>query len=315
MTSKNQNGWKKWSNKESGDPDYKVLEKLWGLSEQYHDSYEPDVEKGLSKLQARIKNDQAKVVKLNPTRRWLRIAASLLVIVAAGFVVNNLISGSNIQSISSQDLVTEFSLEDGTIVTLNAESELRFPETFEGDQRKVLLKGEAFFNVAENPDVPFIVETENGLVKVLGTAFNVRSLKSDNLETVHVEHGKVAYSSKNGTNEQILKKGDIGVLAKDNGQIEVQNDKRFNSFSWRTRELAFFGNTLKEIFEQVSQNINVEFEVAQPEALNCEYTVDFSLKNIEQVLKRLEVASGDNLQFEKIGTKSYKVLGSGCDPQ
>lgn len=67
----------------------------------------------------------------------------------------------------------ELELADGTHVWLNAESELSYPTRFAGEMREVRLKGEAFFDVAKNPDCPFVVRTDEVAVQVLGTSFNV----------------------------------------------------------------------------------------------------------------------------------------------
>ncbi len=309
MTSKNQSGWKIWSHYSKGEPE--TLEKLWTATGKYHEGYEPNVEIGLNKLKKRIAADQTNIVKINPTRIWLRIAASLVVLLAVSFIVQNLITNSKQQIVSSGNIAKEVLLKDGTTVWLNQNSELTFPSPFDEDIRTVKIKGEGFFKVAKDPEKPFIVETDFGKITVLGTSFNIRCLEEEEHEIVHVEHGKVVYTSNKGE-KKYLEKADKGILKKESGVIEIENDERFNSFAWRTNKLSFFGNSLKEIFEKVNQNLKVEFKVENTKALDCKYTVDFELKEVKEVFDALMLASDNNLRFEQLSKKKYKVLGKGC---
>src|SRR5699024_11863966 len=70
-------------------------------------------------------------------------------------------------------------LSDGTKVILNADSKIILPEVFQSDKREVTLQGEAFFEVTHNPDRPFIINTGQAVVEVLGTSLDVRSYPDD----------------------------------------------------------------------------------------------------------------------------------------
>lgn len=85
-------------------------------------------------------------------------------------------------------------LEDGTIVWLNASSSLRFPTTFTGNTRKVELKGEAYFEVAKNAAMPFMVSAGNSEVKVLGTHFNMMAYADDKVIKTTLLEGSVEVS-------------------------------------------------------------------------------------------------------------------------
>ncbi|MBO9153567.1 FecR family protein [Chitinophaga sp. GCM10012297] len=86
-------------------------------------------------------------------------------------------------------------LADGSKIWLNAESKLSYPEVFTRDSREVYLNGEAFFDVAADPERPFIVHLAKGTVKVLGTSFNVRAYDNEPVQT-SVTTGKVAFIPK-----------------------------------------------------------------------------------------------------------------------
>ncbi len=95
-------------------------------------------------------------------------------------------------------------LSDSTVVYLNAGSSLRYPERFDGRTRHVVLEGEGFFQVAKNPDRPFIVETPHSITEVLGTRFNLRDFASEAQQSIVVEAGTVRYAGKGGADTVIL---------------------------------------------------------------------------------------------------------------
>ena len=85
----------------------------------------------------------------------------------------------------------ELTLPDGSLVVLNACSELHYPTQFIGNQRQVQLTGEAYFKITANPEKPFRIQTPEFQVEVLGTEFNVKSYTNDRIQSVEVENGKV----------------------------------------------------------------------------------------------------------------------------
>lgn len=82
-------------------------------------------------------------------------------------------------------------LPDGTQLTLNSCSHVRYPNNFTGEERKIVLEGEGYFQVHRNEEQPFIVSTRRFDVRVLGTCFDIKSYSSDEIVSVEVESGKV----------------------------------------------------------------------------------------------------------------------------
>ena len=139
----------------------------------------------------------------------VKVAASLLILVGLGSAVY-LESKTQPEQELAQSIITKTTewgqrsdivLSDGTQITLNAGSSIEFPESFEGAPvREVTLNGEAFFEVAKNPNKPFLIKTEGVTTKVLGTSFNVNSYAFNDHISVTVKTGKVQVqsTSKNG---------------------------------------------------------------------------------------------------------------------
>ncbi|MCD2425799.1 FecR domain-containing protein [Niabella pedocola] len=94
-------------------------------------------------------------------------------------------------------------LSDGTVVTLNADSKLRFPFRFWGQTRDVYLEGEAYFKVAKDHKHPFIVHTPLTEVEVVGTEFNVNTYKAGTVSTALIE-GKVLTGTPGGATQPLL---------------------------------------------------------------------------------------------------------------
>lgn len=317
MTSKDKSGWKKWSKFKKTESDELFLEKLWSASDSYGNTYEPNVEIGLAKFKKRISQEESKVIRLNSKSRprWIQMAAAVVILLGVGLVVQNFLQTETpLQVVTTTDGNTkEIKLTDGTMVYLNENSQITFPEQFTGETRSVQLKGEAFFEVAKNVEKPFFIESDHGKIQVLGTAFNVRSIDEEDYEEVTVEHGKVAFSSTKSKESTQLVKAQKATLDKRTGKISIFEDEKLNSLAWRTKKLSFKGEKLEKIFNHLGRNTGVSFEVENQAVYDCTYTISFQILKIEEALKSLELASNNNLKFQKNDAGNYTVTGIGCN--
>lgn len=151
-------------------------------------------------------------------------------------------------------------LSDGTEVWLNTESSLKFPNLFTGKERRVFLKGEAFFNVAHNDKCPFIVCTEGIDTKVLGTKFNVCSYQKEQRHVTLVE-GKVEVNNNISKESTILSPGqNIMFNSKDESRIKNVNTAVYTA--WTEGMFYFEDKPLKEIMNTLGRwyNVNIYFE-------------------------------------------------------
>lgn len=139
-------------------------------------------------------------------------------------------------------------LSDGTEVTLNSVTRLKFPFSFSGDKREVYIEGEAYFNIAENADHPFIVHTGKGDITVLGTEFNVNTYVTDVLKTALVK-GSVNVSSNNQVIH--LKPGEELTWNKNQHSIS-ELDERI-TLSWMQGVLYFHDTPLLEIAKMIER--------------------------------------------------------------
>ena len=152
----------------------------------------------------------------------------------------------------------QLELADGSLVWLNATSSIRFPTTFIGKERRIEITGEAYFEIAKNREMPFIVAVNGAEVQVLGTRFNINAYNDeDNVRTTLLE-GSVKFVS--GDNSNILKPGQQFQLAK-NGAFNVANDVNVDEVvAWKNGLFAFENATIEKVMRQFSRWYDVEIE-------------------------------------------------------
>ncbi len=148
-------------------------------------------------------------------------------------------------------------LNDGTKVWINSETEIKFPVVFPNNERRVIVKGEAFFDVVKDGR-PFIVSTGKMNIKVLGTEFNVRAYDDEETIQTTLVEGKVQIDVKN--NKLVLKPGEQAVYAEGN-PIELSKRKVDISkyVSWKDGRFIFEDERLEDIMKQIERwyDVNV----------------------------------------------------------
>lgn len=198
-------------------------------------------------------------------------------------------------------------LSDGTKVWLNSASSLKYPIVFTGKKRNVEISGEAYFEVAKNPNMPFHVKINNRTaVEVLGTAFNVSAYENEEKIYTTLLEGKVRLLhqyAKNGNNsrEAILTPGEQGQVSfaeTQNGNIKVIHTDVEQVMAWKNGLFNFNEKKLKEVMNQLSRWYDIDV-VYENEVPNIEFWGEMSRSlNLSQVLHLLK-KSGVNFKIEK----------------
>ena len=156
----------------------------------------------------------------------------------------------------------KLTLSDGTRVWLNCESELKYPVAFIGENRKVVLKGEAFFAVSKNTK-PFIVETADLTVQVTGTRFNVRAYADDPIVQTTLTRGSVLVETKNndGGPAQVvaLSPGEQADFHRTRARLNRIQVDTTNFVGWIAGYFRFENKPLDEILKSMSRWYNVNY--------------------------------------------------------
>lgn len=187
-------------------------------------------------------------------------------------------------------------LPDGSKVWLNSASSLSYPTVFTGKERKVLLKGEAYFEIASNKNLPFRVVTNGQVVEVLGTHFNINSYDDEDFTKTTLLEGSVRVTLKTASNKlgktKMLKPGEQSLTNVKNTGIRVENADTEKAIAWKNGYFKFKNTPIKEIMREVERWYDVEL-VYEGEIPTDEFTGFISNDvNISAVLKILEQSGG-----------------------
>lgn len=204
---------------------------------------------------------------------------------------------------------SQLTLEDGTRVWLNAGSRMAFPTKFKGKTREVFLEGESYFEVAPNKDLPFIVNTNDISVKVLGTKFNISAYHSDQLiETVLIE-GKVSVNERTALGfpgeGRILAPNQNASFDKAQKRLTVKDEPDVEFvIAWTEGWFKFSHQSLYDVLKKLRRYYNVEFHVEPGFPTGDRITGKLDLKDsLGQVMLALSDVAG--LQFRIDGNKIY----------
>jgi ferric-dicitrate binding protein FerR (iron transport regulator) len=240
--------------------------------------------------------------------RRIQYAATLLFLLALG-AMGYYLSGLNAPGVltlqtGAGDNTFIRTFDDGTVVYLAGNTTLTYPEEFRGNQRKISFSGEAYFEIQPDSEMPFLIETENAVIKVLGTAFNLKS-SPGNFEVI-VEEGLVMVTLRENPKES-------GIAGK--GEMLTGRDKsieksRFTDpayLSWRMNRMQFRDEKLGNIAAVISRNFNIKIEFDNPGLTEHRLTATFhnsELNTIAEVIAfsfdlGYEILPGSNIIFRE----------------
>ncbi len=226
---------------------------------------------------------------------FLRIAAIFLFVITAAFLARFFIyqetdnvEPENVVKMLEREVPkgqkARIYLPDGSIVWLNAESTLRYPERFEDNNRTVFLKGEAYFEVEKDSAKPFSVKTERIVVTALGTTFDVRAY-SEYDEEVALNTGKVLV--KINDDQVILEPGQGIHLPKNTDLMKLINVVPEESFLWKDGLIYFEEATFSEVLEKLSRWYGVKFNVKNYNGKSWKYSATFKNEYLRNILESM----------------------------
>lgn len=204
---------------------------------------------------------------------------------------------------------SKISLSDGSVVHLNAGSRFVFPEKFNGNDRKVFLDGEAFFEVVSKVDQPFIVKTleKEYEIEVVGTKFNVSAYASDKHILAVLTEGEVHinkainsfYSKKTK-----LKPGELATWDKADKGITVATVNTDDYTLWMEGILQFESQSVYDVAQKIERFYNIQINLEETLANEIRISGKLDLaNNVEKTLANFAVVSA--LKLDKINDKEY----------
>lgn len=187
--------------------------------------------------------------------------------------------------------ISNVTLFDGTNVWLNAGSTLTYKQSFNLNNREVVLDGEALFSVTKNEKSPFIVHAGASEIQVHGTQFNVKAYANDSkIATVLVE-GEVEFRA--GQQALMMVPGEQVLFSKNTGQLEKNKVDIAEHIAWKGGKIYFNDETLFALAQQLERWYEVKFAFASDElksyrftgVINKERSLEYTLKIIQEIRK------------------------------
>ena len=242
--------------------------------------------------QRRMKQTVQKQLHLRP---WAAAAMILVFLGIAGYIFNQYREShpNMIERVADKQKSEEIELPDGTRITLNTNTRMRYPEHFSGNSREISIEGEAYFEVAPDARRPFIIHAGETDIRVLGTCFNVNAYPDSETIEVIVQSGKVQVSNKaknnSGGSHLILDPGDKAIYLCANNSLQKSTNRDPNYLAWKTHQLTFRETSLREVVRNLEKVYQVKIVMADDQLNNLlltahfrDYPIDFIMEVIQK---------------------------------
>ena len=316
-----------------------IMRNIWHSRQQSSSVNAGNFDKHLQRLSNHLaapalqfENDQADnntpVVEINRPRRyrWLWLAAGAAACALVFFLTWSKTEKNNTKPVIAKNTIStrpgsksKIELPDGTQVWLNADSKLTYDQNFLGNTREVNLTGEAYFDVAHATSqktgqrIPFIIHTSSIDVKVLGTAFNVRSYPGEKTTETALIRGSVEVTLHNSPDKKIILKPDEKLIVKNDNTTIINNSQQQNEpvaeeepvmmlskmqpykqdsashyeTMWVKNKLAFENEPFERVAPEIERWYNVTFVVKNESLKKLHFRGVFENKSLNEVMEAL----------------------------
>lgn len=303
---------------------FQEYQNTWMAWNNYSDMLAVDTQKASKKIEKKLGNTRSS------RKIWMAyamVASILLPLAILSFAYHYFNLSRTVSETPLQKIITAYGtrqqivLPDSSVVWLNAGSSLEFPMVFSPERREVVLTGEAYFDVVNNPGHPFYVKLDKMSVKALGTEFNVRAYPGDDRIETTLLSGLVHLVQKKGSGEKTLlkmkpdqhvvynkkenhmmltektkdsstseeKKNDATIAAKlPSLDAEVVSNKHT---AWVAGKLIFRNDSMEEIVRRLERWYNVDITLNNAILKDYSYTATFTDETLEQVLELLKISA------------------------
>ncbi len=269
-------------------------------------------EKHAEKIRKDIEAEVFQNVKKTFVWQPWAVAASLLIVFGSGlfFLFGDSKHSPSIKIshtiTTSKDEQKEILLADGTKVTLYPESILTYPDTFSEESRNVSLSGEAFFEVAKNEQLPFVVTSGNIETQVLGTKFNVQAYEYQENVKVTLTSGKVKVASPD--EQLVLAPGEQMVYDRFSEKMTSKTIDLQDFEDSKNGILRFDNASLLQVAEKMEDFYNLAVSVEVQNATNCHITGVFNREKLDVVLQQI-LFIHQELNVQYVSNKQIVIKG------
>lgn len=317
-----------------------VLEQTWRITPKESAGKEEAFNRHLQRLSQHLnedvmQHDMPVTEEVKPKRSimrrlaWVSVAAASVVF-AWLIYKENLIHFQSNKQIAQNTITTKrgskskVQLPDGTHVWLNADSKITYNEEFQGRIREVHLTGEAYFDVARDVDRPFVIHTNVIDIRVLGTAFNVRSYADEKNTETSLVRGSVEVTIRNHPEKKFtLKPNDKLIINNEQARVQTEEETNEKTTSqqivltwgkinypsrqdtvatealWTRNKLAFDKETFEEIAKKLERWYDITVDIKDETIRNTEFSMIIEDESLQQVMEALRVAGKFRYNIDK----------------
>lgn len=287
----------------------------------------PDVDKAFSRHMQRLSNYQSRPQEADQKRTGRILQFTVAAAAVVGVLLVWAFLGKEAPTERTTNVIStrfgsksKVQLPDGTQVWLNADSRLTYGKDFGNKTREVTLSGEAFFDVQKDADHPFLIHTGSLDIKVLGTAFNVRSYQDEGSSEATLIRGAIEVTLNNSPERKILLKPNERIVVRnkpepDSAQgtvyrmdkVDTRDDGNASLETvWKKNSLSFKNETLEEVAGRIGHWFNVKVDIEDEELKTVTYSCDFKDESLKEVMEALHLTgkfqyriSGDSVVIAK----------------
>lgn len=271
--------------------EFVAAKKAWILAGMQQEQNRVDVEGVWQKTQQVIEQE-APVMPLKPKKQprlWLGMAAGVLILIAVGLGIIWSGKTTGWQEVVAEQATKVTELPDGTIISLNQGSSMRYRIPASGE-RKVELSGGALFDVQRAEERPFVIEAGPVQVEVLGTSFYVDARENEPAVQVIVESGEVKVSA--AGQEQNLREDDKVAFSKGTGELTTIETEDANYRSLITNELIFNNTPIEAAVFALNRHFGTNISIAITDSSDCEIDATYEDQPLDAILLILESTLG-----------------------
>lgn len=309
-----------------------------------------NIDSALQKIMVQIQNDKNEKINsiakpevksgtIKSLLKFSKVAAILIVCVAGAYFIYQKTTRVSFAKVASKETFkiqetpkgskSTITLSDGTRVIMNADTRLRYPQSFNGATREVYLTGEAFFDVRHNAKKPFIIHTDKINIKVLGTEFNVKSYPGDSTSETTLIRGLIEVTLKDRPDDRIILKPKEKLIVsnrsveKSSPEIKKtsptysagllisnlhyisKSDSAVAETSWIDNKLVFQDESFGNLAADMSRKYDVNIQFSNDEIKDYRFTGVFEKETLEEALNALQLTEKFNYKIDGTSITIY----------
>ncbi|WP_423146177.1 FecR family protein [Rubrolithibacter danxiaensis] len=283
--------------------EYRLLQNYWQESDIPYENMDTIFERIKRKTDIGIyeeKTISGRKNSLSLNWKWKAAAAVLLLFLSAIVFQKLFLETSESENTLSwkklatpSSTISKVKLSDGTVITLNSESELKYPQNFSGNTREVYLSGEAFFDVAKDKVHPFIVHSDQFKVKVLGTKFNIKSYPGEIRKEATLINGKIELTTAGASGKSVFLEPKDKIVIEDSkiSLTKTDNSVSIAEIAWLENRLEFKNQSFELLANSISRKFGVKIIFKDQAKRFRKYTGNFKDETLNELLFALQTVN------------------------